>query len=172
MMRLIIILGFAVFASATPIDLQVNLGDLPMQNPDLFGGDMLGVDVSDRNVIPHPHLRWTNKKVPYVIDPSLIRYTGVISQAMDDYHKKTCVKFVPRTLEANYIRIFAGQGCYSNVGMIGGQQPVSLGQGCMFKGTIVHELGHALGFFHEQNRSDRDEYLTIYWENIQTGKAF
>ncbi|GIY78916.1 zinc metalloproteinase nas-13 [Caerostris extrusa] len=167
MMQFVVLACLAVLASAK--NLGVNLGDFPMQNPDLFGGDMLGVEVTERNVIPQPHLRWSGKRVPYIIDPAIAGYTNLILQAMNDYHTKTCVQFVPRTFETNYIRIFPGQGCYSNVGMIGGQQPVSLGQGCMFKGTIVHELGHAIGFFHEQNRSDRDQYLTIYWQNIQAG---
>ncbi|GBO46637.1 Putative uncharacterized protein FLJ37770, partial [Araneus ventricosus] len=64
----------------------------------------------DRNVIPHPHLRWTGKKVPYVVDPSIARYNGLILSAINDYHTKTCVRFVPRTFETNYIRIFPGQG--------------------------------------------------------------
>ncbi|XP_035223941.1 astacin-like metalloprotease toxin 5 [Stegodyphus dumicola] len=145
---------------------------LALQNPDLFQGDILGIHPGDRNVIPQLHKRWPNKRVPYIIDSSLdtAKATALILQAMNDYHINTCVKFVPRTTEKNYIKLFSGKGCYSYVGMINrGEQPVSLGQGCLRKGTIVHELGHAIGFFHEQNRSDRDDYLIIYWQNIMTG---
>ncbi|XP_054711312.1 astacin-like metalloprotease toxin 1 [Uloborus diversus] len=141
----------------------------PLENPDLFGGDMVGIDFKDRNAIPGFQLRWPAGEVAYEIDPSVAQHTDKILDAMKHYEEKSCVVFKKRTLERNYIRIFSGKGCYSNVGMIGGQQPVSLGPGCIFKGTIVHELGHALGFYHEQNRSDRDDFLIIYWDNIKEG---
>nr|XP_042911991.1 astacin-like metalloprotease toxin 4 [Parasteatoda tepidariorum] len=91
---------------------------------------------------------------------------GLILRAMDNYHNNTCVQFVPRTDERNYIILFSRKGCYSYVGKINGQQKLSLGNGCHYFGTIIHELGHAVGFYHEQNRSDRDEYLIIYLENV------
>lgn len=51
-------------------------------------------------------------------------------------------------------------------------QPINLqSPGCTVKvGTIIHEMMHALGFFHEQNRPDRDDYVYINWNNVKPGK--
>ena len=61
--------------------------------------------------------------------------------------------------------------CYSYVGLIGGKsQDISIGSGCVHKGIILHELMHALGFYHEQSRYDRDQYVSIDYSNIKSGK--
>lgn len=48
-------------------------------------------------------------------------------------------------------------------------QGISLGYGCVFFDIVVHELGHALGFYHEHTRPDRDEHVEVIYNNILDG---
>ena len=64
--------------------------------------------------------------------------------------------------------------CYSYIGRIGGAQTLSLDPNCYRNGepgTVEHEFVgvHAFGFYHEQSRTDRDDFVTINWSNIQAG---
>ena len=51
-----------------------------------------------------------------------------------------------------------------------GSQPISIGTGCGFIGTVLHELMHALGFFHTSSRHARDAYVVVMSKNIMKGK--
>ncbi|KAE8278038.1 Low choriolytic enzyme [Larimichthys crocea] len=58
---------------------------------------------------------------------------------------------------------------FSLLGYVGGRQVVSLQKfGCVTHGITQHELLHSMGFYHEQSRSDRDQYVRINWDNIRT----
>lgn len=92
---------------------------------------------------------------------------------MIEYHKNTCLKFIPRrSSDKDYISIESSStGCWSSVGRIGGKQIVNLQTpSCLKKiGTVIHELKHAAGFLHEQNREDRDNFVKINNKNIKPG---
>jgi len=161
----------------------------PIEHAGAFEGDILNVKLHDlermaspmsgddgnmmRNAIKESYRKWPGGVVPYEISHSYnSRERGVIARAMQQYHKKTCIKFIPRTYEKGYIRIVKGSGCSSSVGRTGRSQVVSLGNGCVYPGIVIHELMHAIGFWHEQSRADRDGYVTIHKGNIMRGMEY
>ncbi|XP_046700572.1 hatching enzyme 1.2 [Silurus meridionalis] len=90
-----------------------------------------------------------------------------IKHGMDQIERDTCVRFVPRTHQRDFLDIQSKTGCWSYLGSSGGRQILSLqSPECVSSGVVSHQLMHALGFVHEQSRADRDKYVTIMWSKI------
>ncbi|CAG7821992.1 unnamed protein product [Allacma fusca] len=119
---------------------------------------------------------WPNATVPYELDPDFTLEQQVMILAnFYTIESNTCVKFVERSNETDYVFVLRGVTgeCNSYVGKIGGAQTLTLSVNltedewsCFKNQIILHETLHALGFEHEQNRYDRDDYITLNWDNI------
>ena len=120
-----------------------------------------------------PYYRWPGNVMPYAIAGD-VPNTARITEAVDRWNRlNPAVRIVPRTTQTDYVLFQKGTdpgACYSYVGRVGGAQSIDVEDGCS-AGTLAHELGHALGLWHEQSRGDRNTYVNIYWENIEDGRA-
>ncbi|XP_053305219.1 astacin-like metalloendopeptidase [Spea bombifrons] len=121
-----------------------------------------------------PCCRWPKSSdgavyVAYKLSPSYVeRERAMINAALEELMTLTCVRFVKQKQESDYVSIEPGSGCWSVIGKTRGSQVVSLSRaGCMWHGIIQHEVLHSLGFIHEHNRSDRDDYVDIIYKYIR-----
>ncbi|XP_072040031.1 blastula protease 10-like [Amphiura filiformis] len=123
--------------------------------------------------------RWPRNIVVYKISPNAEKYKKTITAAINEWQKYTCLIFKPANRKVakkvghtNYILIDGVDdsiGCSSYIGYIQREgQLLNLTDECTAKGpgSAIHELGHAIGYVHEQSRPDRDQYVTVHHENI------
>lgn len=101
---------------------------------------------------------------------------AVLEAALQIIMSKTCIKFIRireygRIPPNNWVNISGHHmGCYSDIGCWQyGPTTMNLDVNhCLDEiGHTIHEMMHALGVYHEHMRPDRNNYITVIWENIQ-----
>lgn len=139
-----------------------------------FAADSDPAHVDNKATKPRP---WPNGIIPYDISKLTEEQQTIAREAMHLWEATGAnIHFVPHTNEDTYVyftgRMDSGNNS-SEIGYVPGKRvDVDITAFWWRQGPWMpaHELGHVLGFFHEHQRWDRDQYVTIHYENIKEGR--
>lgn len=116
---------------------------------------------------------WPSGYIPVMIGDDVIKWDMYqsVMQALTTLNNNTNVRFKPYAGESDYIKIDMylddpNLGGFSAVGRQGGEQVLFLNKN-MPESVVVHEMLHALGMWHEQSRSDRDNFVKVNLDNVK-----
>ncbi|XP_003941308.1 astacin-like metalloendopeptidase [Saimiri boliviensis] len=157
---------------------SINQGLIPEETPEssfLIEGDI--VRPSPFRLLSATSNKWPKGgggvvEVPFLLSSKYSEPSRqVILEALAEFERSTCIRFVTYQGQRDFISIIPMYGCFSSVGRSGGMQVVSLAPACLQKGQgiVLHELMHVLGFWHEHARADRDRYIHVNWNEILPG---
>ncbi|KAJ1353622.1 Astacin (Peptidase M12A) [Parelaphostrongylus tenuis] len=113
----------------------------------------------------YPATLWSNG-INYAFWNASNAARRVFVKATEIWRDNTCLEFREDSSARDKVWVTDGAGCWAHLGRIGGTQFMSLGDGCGYIGLGLHELGHTIGLYHTQSRHDRDNYITLHYENL------
>ncbi len=148
-------------------DKYIWMGDIVLSKEQV---EMLQSGANQRTATSDFVRHWPSSIVYYTINSGLANQQRV-TNAIAHWESVTSLDFQVRTNQSNYIEfVSAGaDDCSSSIGQIGGRQTINLGTNCS-TGNTIHEIGHAVGFYHEQSRTDRGNAIQINWANIENNE--
>jgi hypothetical protein len=116
-------------------------------------------------------------QIPYVIASGSGNLTNLNTAITQFNNTFSNIQFVAYTGQTDYVNFYfdpndnSGE-CEAIVGRAGGEQQVGGSGGtsnpCAV-GTILHEMGHTVGLWHEQSRPDRNTYVSVNYDNLIKG---
>ena len=108
--------------------------------------------------------------MPYVFTTNVSPAQQVVYLGgMKEWALSANIQFVPYTGQSNYVVLDLDYLQGTNTYEPG--PPAVMTVDNLSRAQVCHETGHLLGFQHEHVRTDRDNFIVVNFQNIQTGAS-